>query len=284
MTTSRLQLGAHTFIWAPQWDEAGAVCAASSAAAAGLEIIEIPLLDPSAVPIQATLETLERYQMTPTCSLGLPATAHAPDHPNEAIQFLHSAIDTAAAIGSEWLTGAVYGHLGHVTGTAPTTSEIDTIAFVLQHAADYAQQRGIRLGIEVINRYETHLINTAAQAANLLDRVDRPETVFGHLDTFHMNLEEPDITKAVHLLDQRLGYVHLAESHRGAIGTGLFPFKPFFDALQDIDFSGPAVIEAFINAPPELRTATASWRCVAGDATTFVNDSLKHIRNLLESG
>jgi D-psicose/D-tagatose/L-ribulose 3-epimerase len=278
-----LRLGAHTFIWAPQWDEAGAVCATASAAAAGLEVVEIPLLDPSAVPIQATLETLERYQMTPTCSLGLPATAHAPDHPDEAIQFLRGAIDTAAALGSDWLTGAIYGHLGHVTGVAPTTSEIDTIAFVLQHAADHAQERGIRLGIEVINRYETHLINTAAQAANLIDRIDRPGTVFGHLDTFHMNLEEPDVTEAVHLLGEHLGYVHLAESHRGAIGTGLFPFKRFFEALQDIDYSGPAVIEAFINAPPQLWTATASWRSVTGDASAFVNDSLTHIRNLLES-
>ena len=96
-----------------------------------------------------------------------------------------------------------------------------------------------------------------------------------------MNLEEPDVASAVHLLGERLGYVHLAESNRGAIGTGLFPFKRFFQALRDIEYSGPAIIEAFINAPPDLRMATASWRAVGGDATTFVNDSLGYIHSLL---
>lgn len=283
MTTTHLRLGAHTFIWAPHWDRSGAASAVAGAAAAGFEIVEIPLLEPSEIPIRTTVELLDRSGLTATCSLGLPADAHAPDHPEEAIQFLHTAIDTAAAIGSEWLTGALYAHLGFLTGAAPIAGEIDTIAGVLRNAADHAQQRGIRLGIEIINRYETHLVNSAVQAADLLDRIDRPGIVFGHLDTFHMNLEEPDIGEAVRLLGRRLGYVHLAESNRGAIGSGLFPFQQFFEALQDIEYSGPAVIEAFINAPSELRTATASWRPVAGDAATFVNDSLEHIHSLLQT-
>lgn len=281
MTNMHLRLGAHTFIWAPHWDESGAAVVAAEAAAAGFEIVEIPLLEPSEVPIRKTLELLDRHGLAATCSLGLPVDAHAPDHPDRAIRFLQSAIDTAAAIGSEWLTGALYGNLGFLTGAAPTPGEMGTVASVLRDAADHAHQRGIRLGIEVINRYETHLVNSAAQAATLLDRVDRPGTVFGHLDTFHMNLEEPDVAGAVHLLGDRLGYVHLAESNRGAIGSGLFPFREFFEALQDIEYSGPAVIEAFMNAPPDLRNATASWRTVAGDAHTFVDDSLEYIRSLI---
>lgn len=278
-----LSLGAHTFIWAPKWDESGAASAAAGAAAAGFDIVEIPLLEPSQIPIRATIEVLDRFGLTATCSLGLPADAHAPDRPEKAVQFLDEAIDTAAVIGSKWLTGALYGHLGFLTGAAPTETEIDTIAGVLQNAADHAQELGMRLGIEVINRYETHLINSAAQAADLLDRIDRPGVVFGHLDTFHMNLEEPDVRDAVRLLGQRLGYVHLAESNRGAIGSGLFPFREFFEALQEIEYTGPAVIEAFINAPPDLHTATASWRPVAGDAATFIEDSLEHIHSLIET-
>jgi D-psicose/D-tagatose/L-ribulose 3-epimerase len=229
------------------------------------------------------MKLLNRFQLSATCSLGLPAEAHAPDHPEEAVRFLVTAIDTAADIGSEWLTGALYGHLGHLTGAAPSSGEIDTIAMVLRTAADHARARGIRLGIEIINRYETHLVNSAAQAADLLDRIDRPDTVFGHLDTFHMNLEEPDVREAIHILGPRLGYVHLAESNRGPIGSGLFPFRSFFDALNEIGFSGPAIIETFINAPPDLRSATASWRPVAGDPATFVSESLGHIESLLRA-
>lgn len=282
-TTMRLRLGAHTFIWAPRWDEAGAAAAAAGAAAAGFETVEIPLLQPSEVSIPETVELLNRFQLSATCSLALTAEAHAPDHPDEAVRFLVSAIDTATAIGSEWLTGALYGHLGRLTGAAPTSREIDTIAMVLRTAADHARERGIRLGIEIINRYETHLVNSAAQAADLLDRIDRPDIVFGHLDTFHMNLEEPDVGDAVRILGPRLGYVHLAESNRGPIGSGLFPFRSLFDALIEIGFSGPAVIEAFINAPPDLRSATASWRPVAGEPATFVAKSLEHIESLLRT-
>lgn len=283
VTTMRLRLGAHTFIWAPRWDEAGAASAAAGAADAGFEIVEIPLLQPSEVSVPETVKLLNRFQLSATCSLGLPADAHAPDQPEEAIRFLVTAIDTAADIGSEWLTGALYGHLGRLTGAAPTSGEIDTIAMVLRTAADRARERGIRLGIEIVNRYETHLVNGAAQAAELLDRIDRPGIVFGHLDTFHMNLEEPDIREAVRLLGPRLGYIHLAESNRGPIGSGLFPFRALFDALIEIEFSGPAIIEAFINAPPDLRTVTASWRPVAGDPGTFVRESLEHIDGLLRT-
>lgn len=279
----QLQLGAHTFVWAPRWDTTHAASVAAQAAASGFEILEIPLLEPAEIPIGTTVELLDRHGLTPTCSLGLPADAHAPDQPERAVQFLETAIETAAAIGSEWLTGALYGNLGFLTGAAPTADELDTIASVLRSAADHARQCGIRLGIEVINRYETHLVNSAAQAANLLDRVDRPGTVFGHLDTFHMNLEENDVSRAVHHLGERLGYVHLAESNRGAIGSGLFPFRQFFEALEDIEYSGPAVIEAFMNAPPDIRNATASWRPVAGEVSAFVTHSLQHIHSLVQT-
>lgn len=126
-------------------------------------------------------------------------------------------------------------------------------------------------------------LGRAEQALELLDRIDRPGTVFGHLETFHMNLEEPDVTAAVRLLGDRLGSVHVAESHRGVIGRGWFPFERFFAALLDMEYSGPAIVEAFVNAPADLRIPTASWHPVAGDTATVVDDRLEHIRDLLES-
>jgi D-psicose/D-tagatose/L-ribulose 3-epimerase len=278
------QLGAHTFIWSPAFEGIGAETAAHSAAAAGLGAIEIPLLDPSRIDVPAAVETLARHRLRPTCSLGLPADKHAPDNPDGAVQFLRSAIDTASALGAEWLTGALYGHLGQMTGCGATDEELGVVAEVLRIAADHAATREVRLGIEVINRYETYLVNTAEQLLELLDEVNRPATVFGHLDTFHMSIEEPDVAAAVRLLGDRLGYVHLAESNRGAIGTGLFPFDELFSALHQIDFNGPAVMEAFINASDDLRSATASWRPVAGTPERFVETSLDHLAPLLRSG
>ena len=276
------QLGAHTFLWAPDFNGANAERVASGAAAAGIGLVEVPLLNPTIFDIQSAKTALVRYGITPTCSLGLPSDAHAPDQPERAIEFLCLAIDTAAALGSKWLTGALYGHLGRVSGKAPSAAEHAAVVHVLKAAADHAERREIRLGLEIINRYETHLINNTRTAVELLGAIDRPDTVFAHLDTFHMNIEEDDVIGAVRFLGDQLGYVHLAESNRGIIGSGIFPFQKLLSALTDIDFSGPAVMEAFSFAPNELLTITASWNPPRVDATTFISQSVRHLQTTRE--
>ena len=167
MIPNQPSLGAHTFIWAPAWTKHTAEHIASRVADARLSIVEIPLLDPTQIDVASTVAALRQHDLTATCSLGLPRHAHAPDEPDAAIEFLRVAIATASAIGSSWLTGALYGHLGTLTGCAPTSTELDTVAQVIQVAADHAEQRGVRLGMEIINRYETYILNTAEQMLDL---------------------------------------------------------------------------------------------------------------------
>ncbi len=275
-TTVLDQLGAHTFIWSPRFVGDDAEKAAAGAQRAGVSIIEIPLLDPSVVDVDAGRLVLQTYGLTPTCSLGLPPHAHAPADPDEALAFLREGLDVAAGLGSRWLTGALYGHLGHLTGSRPTNAELLTVAEVLREAADHAATLGVQLGIEIINRYETYLINTVQQAIELIEAINRPN-VAAHLDTFHANIEEADIADAVHRLGPLLGYVHLGESNRGIIGSGTFRFDTLLAALDDIEFAGPVVIEAFMNASPDLLRATASWRNVGGEPNRFLADSITYL-------
>lgn len=280
MIDTNAQLGAHAFIWVPEWTREHAHRAAAAVAEARLTTIEIPVLDPSLIDVRATVELLDRHRLRPTCSLALPGSAHGPAEPRAAMEFLRRAIDVTADLGSQWLTGVLYGQLGRMTGSGPTRDEIATIADILRHAADHARTRNVWLGIEVVNRYETYLLNTAQAALELLERVDRPDTVFAHLDTFHMHIEEPDIAGGVELLGDRLGYIHLAESNRGVIGSGTFAFGELFSALHRTGFAGPMVLEAFIHPPRDLMVATASWRPVAGDPANFVDASLAALRDL----
>ena len=277
--TTLSPIGAHAYIWSPRWDRAGARHAATNAAAAGFDLVEIPLLDPSIVDVADTVRLLESLELGCTCSLGLPANAHLPAAPEEALVFLANAIDVAAALGSRWLTGALYGHLGTLTGSAPTDEELDTIARILHQVAAYAADRRIRLGLELINRYETYILNTVDQALVLIDRIDAPN-VYAHLDTYHMSIEEPSFTGALHQLGDRLGYVHLAESHRGTIGEGHVPFGEIIDTLGVLGYDGPLVIEGFLNADPAIRAATATWHNHNLDPQRFVSSSLEHIAAL----
>ena len=272
-------IGAHAFIWSSQWDREGARLAATHAAAAGFDFIEIPLLDPSIIDTGHTVALLESLEISCTCSLGLPATCHLPAAPERAREFLVEAIDVAAELGSPWLTGAVYGNLGTLTGVPPSSEELDLIARTLGEVAAYAEDHDIRLGLEMINRYETYILNTVDQAVAMIDRIGAPN-IYAHLDTFHANIEEASYASAISRLGHRLGYVHLAESHRGAIGTGHVPFDEVFDALRRLDYTGPLVVETFLNADPAIRGATATWRDHGLDPQQFAVTSLEYIAAL----
>lgn len=280
--TNSSPIGAHTFIWSARWDHTGARLAATGAASAGFDLIEIPLLDPSIIDVADTRRLLESLGLGCTCSLGLPADVHLPSAPEEALSFLTRAVDVAADLGSGWLTGALYGSLGTLTGAAPTDEEIEIVGRALHRLAVHAEERGVALGLELINRYETYLLNTVEQAIQLIDRIDAPN-VYAHLDTFHMNIEEPSFGPSVRRLGRRLGYVHLAESDRGVIGSGHFPFGEFLDSLVSIGYSGPLVVESFAHADAEIRIATATWRRDHLDPRGFAAESLRHVRALRDA-
>ncbi len=65
-------------------------------------------------------------------------------------------------------------------------------------------KKDVTLGLEVVNRYESNLLNTASQALGMLDEVNAPNVV-GHLDTYHMNIEESNFVQPVLACGKRLG-------------------------------------------------------------------------------
>jgi D-psicose/D-tagatose/L-ribulose 3-epimerase len=269
--------GAHAFVWTPDWDAAGAERAIGGAAASGLEFVEIPLLDLEGFPLEATRALVERHGVSVTTSLGLPADRHLPANPDGALEYLTGALDLTAAIGADTLTGALYTHLGTLTRKPPTEAEIDACASVLKAVAKLAAERSISVGIEAINRYETYLNNTAAQVADLLDRIDEPN-VFAHLDTYHMNIEEKGFRGAIELLGDRLQYIHLSESDRGTPGTGNVHWDDVFGGLQSIGYRGRLAMESFIAVNEAIIGATAIWRPIVGDPDTLVRDGLDFLR------
>jgi D-psicose/D-tagatose/L-ribulose 3-epimerase len=269
--------GAHAFVWTAEWDAAGAKRAISDAAAQGLDFVEVPLLDLDDFPLDETRGLVEAHGVAVTTSLGLPADCHLPFNPDGALRYLSGAIELTAALGSDTLTGALYTHLGTLTREPPTEQEIETCATVLKRAARAAAGRGISLGIEAINRYETYLINTAAQLAGLLGRIDEPN-VFAHLDTYHMNIEEKGFRAPIELLGDRLRYVHLSESDRGTPGTGNVHWDDVFAGLRSIGYRGRLAMESFAAVNEAIVGATAIWRPLVSDPETLVREGLAFLR------
>ena len=269
--------GAHAFVWTAAWDEAGARRAISGAAGQGLDFVEVPLLRLDEFPLEATRELLSEHGVGATTSLGLPASAHMPFEPDGAIAFLRRAVELTAELGAGVLTGAVYTHLGTLTRKPPEPEEIETCVGALREVARAAADRGIRLGVEAINRYETYLNNTAEQVADMLDRIDEPN-VFAHLDTYHMNIEEKGFRPAIERLGDRLGYIHLSESDRGTPGTANVDWDGVFSGLAAVGYRGPLVMESFAAVNEDIIGATCLWREIVPDPDAMIRDGLAFLR------
>ena len=184
-----IRVGMHSSLWTSAWTREGAEMSVTECARHRLEVVEIALLEPDAVDLQHSLALFERYGVAPTASLCLPEAIEATCHPQEAQAFLGNALDVAHALGCNTLTGVTYSALGYRSGAAPTEAEYDAVVRALKPVAKRAANYGMTLGIEPCNRYETHLLNTAAQARARIDRIDEPAVMI-HLDTYHANVEE----------------------------------------------------------------------------------------------
>ncbi|MBV2143603.1 sugar phosphate isomerase/epimerase [Falsochrobactrum sp. TDYN1] len=270
--------GVHTSMWTMNWDEEGAEKAIAAAISYKMDFIEIALLNPSAVDAAHSRALLEKHNLPAVCSLGLPEEAWASIRPDAAIDFLKLAIDKTAQIGALALSGVIFGGIGERTGVPPTEKEYDNIARVLTAAAKYARERGVELGVEAINRYENHLINTARQAVEMIERVGAGN-VFVHLDTYHMNIEEKGVANGIIDAREHLKYIHLSESDRGVPGAGNVPWDEIYAALAAIEFKGGLAMESFVNMPPEVAYGLAVWRPVARDEAEVMNNGLPFLRN-----
>ena len=270
--------GVHTSMWTMNWDRAGAEKAIAAAVDYKMDFIEIALLDAPSVDAGHTRALLEKHGLRAVCSLGLPEPAWASQRPEAAIAHLETVMEKTAEMGALALTGVTYGGIGERTGVPPTKAELDNVARVLGAAAKRAKSLGIDLGIEPVNRYETHLINTGWQAVEMIERVGA-DNIFIHLDTYHMNIEEKGAANGILDARDHLRYIHLSESDRGTPGCGTCDWDEIFATLAAIGFKGGLAMESFINMPQKLAFGLSVWRPVARDEAEVMGNGLPFLRN-----
>jgi D-psicose/D-tagatose/L-ribulose 3-epimerase len=119
------------------------------------------------------------------------------------------------------------------------------------------------------------MVNTLDQAADLIGKAGG-KNMFVHMDTFHMNIEEPDITAAIGRNGGLLGYAHVADSHRGALGTGNFDLGAYFRALAAAGYDGDLTFEGFSSdvLGPDLIGGVRLWRSAWTDSDAVARTAL----------
>ena len=141
------------------------------------------------------------------------------------------------------------------------------------------RQAGVELVLEIVNRFETNLLNTTAQGLDFI-KATGSDHVTLHLDTFHMNIEEANPAAAIRLAGDKIGYFHIGESNRGYLGDGVIDFDRTFDALLDIGYDRDITFESFSSAVVDegLSLACAIWR----DTWTDNMPLAKHAKAFIE--
>jgi D-psicose/D-tagatose/L-ribulose 3-epimerase len=269
--------GAHAFLWIDTWTVEKGNHAIAEAGKHGFDFIEIPLLRPDEFEAAAHKKALADAGIGATASLTLPDEAHMPAAPEKAKVFLMSALDKVEATGLTYLCGCTAYTLGRFTNEPPTEEEIQIIVDTLGEVAEVAKSRGIRLGLESVNRYESYLCNTLGDTREVIlatgsDNLDL------HADTYHMNIEENGFYNAIVDAADVLSYIHMSESHRGLVGTGTVIWDDIFRGLKDANYAGPLVLESFAAINPDLLAATKLWRAPSVSSDVLAGEGLKFLK------
>lgn len=280
-------IGCHGLVWTGSFDERGFAGAVDRTLRAGFDLLEIPLLNPYGFDVAGAQRVLARQPVTVAASLGLSddcdISSAQPDKVQAGEQLLGKALEVLSDLGSQYLVGVLYGVLKKYPGPATAAGRTSSQE-VLGRISDRAASLGITLALEVVNRYESNLFNTVRGAMAYLDELGDPRIKI-HVDSYHMNIEEPDLFSPVLDAGDRIGYVHIGESHRGYLGSGTVDFDSFFRALNRIGYDGPITFESFSSTVVDetLSRSLAIWRNLWDDPDDLGAHACTFIRNTMRA-
>jgi D-psicose/D-tagatose/L-ribulose 3-epimerase len=186
-------------------------------------------------------------------------------------------LECCQAVGAQTLVGPYHSALGLFSGQGATADEWRWGVDSMRQVAEFAGQTGVMLAVEYLNRFETYLLNCAADTARFVAEVDHPHCRLMY-DTFHANIEEKSPAAAIRTCAPYLVHVHISENDRSTPGTGGVNWAANFNALSEIGYDGWMVVEAFGLALPELVAATKIWRRMYESEEQLARDALAFMK------
>ena len=286
MLRRMIGVGVNTWVWTSPFT-AESVDLIARAQAMGFDSITIPVEDPASIDGEAVRRALRatglRVHVAGAFGPTRDLTHDDRRFREECMRYLGETLVLCELWGARLLVGPSYSAVGkrRQVPEEQRKAEWERAVSGLRAAGATAAEHGVTLAIEPLNRFETDLVNTAAQLSRLLRDVDHP-SVKGHLDTFHMNIEEKDVRAAVTAIGPQLVYVDASESDRGTPGSGQVDWSGLAEALREIGYAGDCVIESFTPECKTIAAAAAIWRPLAPSQEALARDGLAFLRRLLQ--
>jgi D-psicose/D-tagatose/L-ribulose 3-epimerase len=252
----------------------------------GYDVVEIPIEGEQDLEYKRAAEEYKRLGLKCTICAVMGA-GRDPSHEDEAVQkggvaYLKHLIDAAVVMGSPIIVGPLYAAVGR---TWQATAEqrrrdLERCTKNLKQVARYAEDKGVTLAMEPLNRFETSFINLTEQALELVHMIDSPR-VKVMMDTFHANIEEKNLGKAIEAAGPLMVHVHANENDRGTPGSGHVAWTEIAAALKKVKFDGSMVIESFSTEVKEIARAAAVWRPLASSPEALQREGLAFLKKLM---
>lgn len=198
------------------------------------------------------------------------------------INYIKELIDMAVKLDSPLVSGPMYSATGkaRLLTSNEKDKQKDYVLKNLKIVADYAKERNIKLAVEPLNRFETDFMNTVDQGMDLFKQLDVDNVGF-LLDTFHMNIEEKNIPDAIKKAGNKIFNFHACANDRGTPGEDHIDWVGIKEALENVDYKGPIIIESFTTDITEIAKAVSLWRPLAESQDDLARNGLKFLKNNL---
>ncbi len=276
-----MKFGIHAGLWMKTWEDDLAPIFAA-AAEIGFDGVEVSLLGIGRDRAKAIRAQAERCGLELTCSTGLgpeaDPTSTDPDVRKNAVAVLTEAIEVTALLGSKGLAGVVAAPWG-AFDPLNKVARAERSAVTLGQLDGVLAEQGVTLGIEALNRFETDLTSTAAEACALAQATGSTH-IGALLDSFHMNIEEKDAPAAILAAGKQLCHYHVSDNDRGVPGSGRYDFPADARALKEIGYNGWVVAEMFVTAGNPASGDLNIWRDIEPDPTVAAIQTLAYVRKV----
>jgi D-psicose/D-tagatose/L-ribulose 3-epimerase len=281
-----VKFGVNTFVWVSPFTTAAARDLAPKVKALGFDILEVSCETPELIDVREVGKIIRDNGLGAiVCGAWGPDRdlANADPKPVKASkEYIRWLIDAAADLGSPTVCGPMYSGVGkaHLDDELARRAEWQRSVEGIREMALVAADKGVRLALEPLNRFETDMINIVDQGLDFIGDVGK-SNVGLHLDTFHMHLEERNSGAAIRKASDRIFHFHACENDRGVPGAGQVHWQEVAAALKEVRYPGPVVIESFTSQVKEIARAVCIWREIAPSQDAIASDGLKFLRSIL---
>lgn len=274
--------GAHQFLWVEHWSD-GCLYILDQVHELGLNNFEISLGDDIFFNPKPVWEKSRALGLELTVGPGniwpMECDISSPAEKNQqlGLAWHRRIIERTAELGAVAYCGAMYGHPGNILRQPRQFEELDRVAQNLIILAEFAKGLNVKLVIEPMSHFRTHLLHTGQEAFDLFTKVSHPN-LFINLDTYHMVTEERDYAQAIKICGAALWGIHACESDRGIPGGGLVPWNDVFQALADACPHARILMETYNTGNQGFGCERGIFKDVCPDAQDFVKKGLHFLK------